>query len=169
LKTAKSIMGHQRFGKGRALIVLALLILCALPVFAATNVAVVAGKDSETQGFQLSDLKQLLKPAASAGAEKQKMTLVMRDPSSEEMRIVVRQVFGVAPEEVKALIASLNEHRKDRPLVRIVESDEAVLKIVSAVPNSLGFVNLYAIDSSVKVLRVDGKLPFDPGYVLKGN
>jgi ABC-type phosphate transport system substrate-binding protein len=153
----------------RALGVLVLLTLCALPVFAATNVAVVAGKDSQAQGIQLSDLKQILKSTDSTGTEKQRVTLVMRDPSSQEMRLVVRQVFGVAPEEAKAQIAALNEHRKDRPLVRIVDSDEAVLKIVSAVPNSLGFVNLYAIDSSVKVLRVDGKLPFDPGYALKGN
>jgi hypothetical protein len=32
----------------------------------------------------------------------------------------------------------------------------------------VGIVDVYLINSSVKVLRVDGKLPFDLGYVLKG-
>jgi len=30
-------------------------------------------------------------------------------------------------------------------------------------------VDIYAINSAVKVLRIEGKLPFDSGYVLKGN
>jgi hypothetical protein len=30
-------------------------------------------------------------------------------------------------------------------------------------------LGVYSINSSVKVLRVDGKLPFDLGYSLKGN
>jgi hypothetical protein len=33
----------------------------------------------------------------------------------------------------------------------------------------VGIVDVYSINSSVKVLRVDGKLPFDAGYPLKGN
>jgi hypothetical protein len=34
--------------------------------------------------------------------------------------------------------------------------------------HKVGIVDVYSINSSVKVLRVDGKLPFDSGYALKG-
>jgi len=40
---------------------------------------------------------------------------------------------------------------------------------VDVTPGAIGLVDVYAINSSVKVLRVDGKLPFDAGYVFKGN
>ncbi len=34
---------------------------------------------------------------------------------------------------------------------------------------AVGILDVYAINSAVKVLRIDGKLPFDVGYALKGN
>jgi len=53
--------------------------------------------------------------------------------------------------------------------VKIAESDEDLLRAVEATPGAVGILDVYAINSSVKVLRVDGKLPFDVGYALKGN
>jgi len=41
--------------------------------------------------------------------------------------------------------------------------------MVDATPGAVGLVDVYAINSAVKVLRIDGKLPFDAGYVLKSN
>ena len=48
-------------------------------------------------------------------------------------------------------------------------SDEELLKTVEATSGAIGIVDVYSITSSVKVLRIDGKLPFDVGYPLKGN
>ena len=56
-----------------------------------------------------------------------------------------------------------------REMVKVVGSDEDLLRTVGATPGSVGLIDVYAINSSVKVLRVDGKLPFDVGYALKGN
>jgi len=44
-----------------------------------------------------------------------------------------------------------------------------LLRAVDTTPGAVGIVDVYSINSSVKVLRVDGKLPFDIGYALKGN
>ena len=57
----------------------------------------------------------------------------------------------------------------DPSVVRIVESDDDLLRTVEATPGAVGILDVYAINSTVKVLRVDGKLPFDVGYALKGN
>ena len=54
-------------------------------------------------------------------------------------------------------------------MVRVVESDDDLLRTVEATPGAVGIVDVYAINSSVKVLRIDGKLPFDAGYTLKIN
>jgi len=50
-----------------------------------------------------------------------------------------------------------------RQTVRIVDSDEDLLRLVNSTPGAVGIVDVYAINSSVKVLRIDGKLPFDVG------
>ncbi len=90
----------------------------------------------------------------------------MKDPESPEMRVVVQKLFGAAPADVKTAIPKLNESRL---IVKIVANDEDLIHTVEATPGAVGVLDVYSINSSVKVLRVDGKLPFDVGYALKGN
>jgi hypothetical protein len=82
------------------------------------------------------------------------------------MRTPVQKLFGMAPADLKAAVPKLNESRQ---LVKIVETDEELLRTVEATPGAVGIVDVYSINSAVRVLRVDGKLPFDVGYPLKGN
>lgn len=127
-------------------------------------VVVVAG--SKIADLPLADLTKLCKGVQKTWPDGKNFTLVMRDPESPEMRVVVQKLFGAGPGEIKALIAKLNESRLT---VKIVDNDEDLLRTVEATPGAVGIIDVYSINSSVKVLRVDGKLPFDLGYALKGN
>jgi hypothetical protein len=51
----------------------------------------------------------------------------------------------------------------------VVTSDDAVVKRVEATPGGVGLVDVYSITGGIDVLRVGGKLPLEPGYVLHGN
>ncbi len=44
-----------------------------------------------------------------------------------------------------------------------------MLQILQSKPGAVGIVDVYSITSALKVLRVDGKLPFDSGYIFRGN
>lgn len=130
------------------------------------NMAVVASASSKLQDVALAELAKLCKGTQKTWPDGRSFTLVMRDPESPELRVAVQKLFGVAPGEVKTAIAKLNE---TRAVVRIVDSDEDLLRTVEATPGAVGVLDVYAINSAVKVLRIDGKLPFDVGYALKGN
>jgi hypothetical protein len=144
-----------------------LLFVSAAPLLPAVkNWALVAPSGSKLQDVSLADLAKLCKGTQKGWPDGKSFTLVMHDPESLEMRVTVQKLFGVAPAEVKPLVAKLNE---SRPVIKIVENDEDIMRTVDATPGAVGLVDVYAINSSVKVLRVDGKLPFDGGYALKGN
>jgi hypothetical protein len=78
----------------------------------------------------------------------------------------MEKLFGAPAGDLRAFIAKLNEVRQ---VVKIVDTDDNVMLAVASIPGAIGLVDVYSINSSVKVLRVDGKLPFDVGYALKGN
>lgn len=145
-------------------------ILCFLMAGAALpgmkNMAVVVSAGSKLADVSLGDLTKLCKGTQKAWPDGKNFTLVMKDPESPEMRGTAQKLFGAGPGEVKAIISKLNESRLT---VKIVENDEDLLRTVEATPGAAGIIDVYAINSSVKVLRVDGKLPFDVGYALKGN
>jgi hypothetical protein len=147
-------------------------ILCAAALLAGNaspgikNMAVVASAGSKLQDVPLAELAKLCKGTQKTWADGRNFTLVIKDPESPEMHVAVTKLFGVAASEVKSIVAKLNE---TRAVVRIVDSDDDLLRTVEAMPGALGILDVYAINSTVKVLRVDGKLPFDVGYALKGN
>ncbi len=151
----------------------ALALLCALsvtPALPATkNVAVVVSAASKLRGIALADLMKLCKGAQRSLPDGQTFTFVIKDPDAPDMRLTMEKLFGMTPAEAKAAIVKLNNSHPGSPVVRIVTTDEEVLNTVAAIPGAIGIVDVYAINSSIKVLRVDGKLPFDLGYVLKGN
>ena len=68
-----------------------------------------------------------------------------------------------------AMLATANHGRTDRPAVVVVSSDEAVVKKVESMPGAVGLVDVYSITGRVNVIKVGGKLPLEPGYVLHGN
>ena len=43
-----------------------------------------------------------------------------------------------------------------------------MVKAVEASSNAIGIIDVYNITGGVKVIKIDEKQPFDPGYVLKG-
>jgi hypothetical protein len=130
------------------------------------NMAVVASAGSKLQDVPLAELAKLCKGTQKMWADGRNFTLVMKDPESPDLHVAVQKLFGMPASEVKSVIAKLNE---TRAVVRIVGSDEDLLRTVEATPGAVGILDVYAINSAVKVLRVDGKLPFDVGYALKGN
>jgi ribosomal protein L23 len=128
--------------------------------------ALVASANSKLQDISLVDLVKLCKGTQKAWPDGRNFTIVIHDPESPEMRSAIEKLFGVDALEVKSLVAKLNE---SRVMIKVVQTDEDLMRTVEATPGAVGLVDVYAINSSVKVLRIDGKLPFDTGYALKGH
>jgi hypothetical protein len=144
-----------------------LFAVAAAPLFSAVkNWALVASAGTKVDEVSLADLTKLCKGTQKAWSDGKSFTLVMHDPESPEMHAAVQKLFGVAPNDVKPLLTKLNE---SHTIIKIVDNDDDIMRTVGSIPGAVGLVDVYAINSSVKVLRIDGKLPFDAGYSLKGN
>ncbi len=140
-----------------------------LPLSAAgKNWAVVVAPGSKLQDVSAAELGKLYKGTQKSWPDGKNFVVVVHDPDSAEMKSAFEKLFGAPGADVKAAsaVAKANE---GKPVVKRVGNDEDILRTVAATPGAIGLVDVYSINSSVKVLRVDGKLPFDAGYVLKGN
>ena len=159
----RQIFRRQLLRGAIALSALATFSAGAVP--AVKNMAVVASANSKLADVPLADLVKMCKGAPKAWPDGKTFVLVLRNPDSPEMHGVLLKLFGGAA-DAKSAIAKLNESHQ---IVKIVDSDDEVMRTVDSTPGAVGIVDVYAINSSVKVLRIDGKLPFDVGYALKGN
>jgi hypothetical protein len=149
---------------GFAAILFALACTPAVP--AIKNMAVVASAGSKLADVSLAELVKYCKGSAKAWPDGRNFVIVLKNPDLPEMRVALQKLFGGGAAEARLAIAKLNETRQ---AAVIVDSDDDLLRAVDTTPGAVGIVDVYSINSSVKVLRVDGKLPFDVGYALKGN
>jgi hypothetical protein len=159
----------EQMTRGKWLRIMALLFVASMmggiTRAAVKNMAVIISAGSKVSDVPLADLVKLCKGTQKGWADGKNFLLVIKNPEAPEMRVVVQKLFGDAGGDVKATIAKLNELRV---VVKIVASEEELLHIVETTPGAVGIIDVYSINSSVKVLRVDGKLPFDAGYALRG-
>jgi hypothetical protein len=155
---------HYRTGR-HLLLVFALCCVAASVAFAAIkSMALIVAAGSKLPDVTLVEISKLSKGSQKAWPDGRTFTLVMKDPTSPEMHVAVQKLLGVTPADAKTAIAKINQ---SRPLIKIVATDDDVFRVVTSTPGAVGIVDIYAINSSVKVLHIDGKLPFDIGYPLK--
>lgn len=141
-------------------------IAASLPV-AAKDLAVVVNKANETRSISSADLAKLLKNATRKWTNGQDVIIVMRDPATPEMRVLLQKVFGMSADQFKAMTATANQGRPT-PAFVFADSDDLVLKMVASSSGAIGVTDVYAINSSVNVVKVEGKMPLEPGYLLHG-
>jgi ABC-type phosphate transport system substrate-binding protein len=149
--------------------VVSLLIVVALTPALAKDVALIANKGSSVTSITLPELVKLCKAQTPHWPDGSAVTLIVRDPASADMKMVLEKVYAMGAQAVNELIATANHGRGTHPAIIVVTSDEALVRKVAGTPGAIGLVDVYAINSSVDVMKVGGKLPFEPGYPLHGN
>jgi len=129
----------------------------------AKQLAVIVDKTNTTSGMTAADLTKVFKFDSHKWPDGRPVILVLRDPSTPEMQTAIQKLYKMQPDEFKALLAAHSSG------VIVVRSEEELLKSVESIPGAVGLVDVYSINGRINVLKVDGKLPLEQGYFLKGN
>jgi ABC-type phosphate transport system substrate-binding protein len=141
-------------------ILLAAVLICSAAQ--ATQLAVVVDKANATASLSSADLAKILKLTNPKWPDGKPVVLVLRGVPGPEMQLALQKLSNMSGDQVKDLLAS---HKSS---ILVVNSEQDVLKSVSTIPGAIGLVDVYSLTSGVNVLKVDGKLPLEPGYLLRG-
>lgn len=143
--------------------------MCSAALAAAKDLALVSNKTNTVNAISVADLVKVSKAQTNRWPDGKPVTLVMRAPSTPEMRVFVEKVYGMTESEVNELISTANHGRANHPAIVVVGSDDELVNRVASIPGAVGVVDVYSINSSVAVVKIAGKLPLEPGYLLHGN
>ncbi len=158
----------RRFLRVAVFVLICLSLAWASPAWA-RDLALVANKANAVGAISQADLVKACKAQNSHWPDGKAITFVMRAPSAPEMKVVLEKIYGMSEAEVSSLIVASNRGRTGHPAIVIAASDEELVNDVAAMPGAIGVVDVYSINSSVAVIKVAGKLPLEPGYLLHGN
>ncbi len=139
------------------------LVLLVVPLSFARDLAIIVDKSNSSSAVTTIELEKILKTSLQKWPDGKKVKVFLSDPDSPDSKLVLERLLKMTPEQVRSF-ADL--HKAD---VQVAGSDELVLMLVANNPGAIGVVNVYSINSKVKVLKVDDKLPLEQGYPLHGN
>ena len=146
-----------------------LFLSATVSLAAARDLALVSNKANGFSAITLPDLVKVCKAQTTRWPDGKSVTLIIRNPSAPEMKLLLEKIYELPEAQVKELIATANHGRMGHPAIMIVDSDEELVNRVASLPGAVGVVDVYAINSSVAVVKIAGKLPLEPGYPLHGN
>jgi ABC-type phosphate transport system substrate-binding protein len=146
-----------------------LFLAASVSLAAARDLALVSNKANGVSVLTVPDLIKVCKAQTNRWPDGKPVTFIMRAPSTPEMKMFLEKVYEMPEGQVRELIATANHGRANHPAILVVESDEDLVNKVASIPGAVGVVDVYAINSSVAVVKLAGKLPLEPGYLLHGN
>ena len=144
---------------------LCLIIACSVvfsSLLEAKQLAVVTDSENPTMNVSAADLQKIFNLHTRNWADGKSVIVVMRDPSATAMQLVLRKLLNMTPEQASSFVQA------HKGALVVADSDEAVIRFVSANRGAIGVVDLYSLTKDVHVLKVDGKLPVEQGYLLRG-
>ncbi|HKT50502.1 MAG TPA: hypothetical protein VJV96_09390 [Candidatus Angelobacter sp.] len=135
----------------------AILLSCCASAFA-HHIAIVAQKQNSVQNLTATELGKILKSDTRKWPNGRDIVVVINRNSTGSMELIQR-LTQLPAARAQTFVA---EHKN---LFVVVESDTQVLEIVAARAGAMGIVPVRSVDSSIKVLKIDGKLPLEKRYL----
>jgi hypothetical protein len=126
------------------------------------SLAVIVAKNFPIDNLSFGDLKRLYAgtPVVAGG----KSLIPITYPKHATERVGFDQsVLGMSADEAGRYWVDRKIRGQSGP-PKAVDSPDVVIRVVTKVEGAVGYVRPNAAVQGVKVLRIDGKLPSDPGY-----
>ncbi len=132
-------------------------VLFSTPCFS-HHMAFVVSKQNRVRSMTSAQLGSIFRAETKKWPDGNLITLVLHRASGEES-ITLQRLNKMSARQWQVWIS---EHKDS---VKIVDSDRDVLNCVEDIPGALGLVEVRSLTGRVQVVRINGKMPMEEGYV----
>jgi hypothetical protein len=143
------------------------LLLSVAIAAAETDFAVIASEDVPVSNLSMADLRKLFLGDRQFWGSSLRVALVMRAPVARERAMVVWTICRMSEAQFAQYWIGKVMRADCTTSPRQFSSNQAAMDMVRTLPGAIAIVNAAQVQSGMKVLPVEGKLPNQPGYKLR--
>ena len=139
----------------------------ALPSQMSEALVIIVNKGNPVENLSIEELRKHFRMDLERWPDGRKNTVLMLPPSSPERDAVLKLVYDSNESGFKkhfllgAYAGKIHSEPKE------LANSTNMRKFIFNVPGAIGYVRASQVDDTVKVLKIDGRLPGDAGYGLK--
>ena len=141
----------------RSAAVVLFALMSVAPCFA-HHMAVVVSKQNGVNALSSAQLSRIFRAETRKWPDGKAIQLVLHRESHGET-ITLQRLNKMSAQQWQNWIA---EHKGS---LKLVDSDEDALSYVEATPGAVGLVDVRSVNDHVNIVRVDGKVPMEDGYL----
>jgi ABC-type phosphate transport system substrate-binding protein len=129
--------------------------------------AIIVNKTNPVENLTLNDLRNLWLAEQRSWPNGRRVTIVMREPGHPERLALLKIVCRMTDGDYARYFMQAQFVGDLQATPKLLTTLTGMRKFVFNVPGAIGYVRASEVDASVKVVRVEGRLPGEPGYKLK--
>ena len=128
--------------------------------------AIVVNRSNSIDNLSSAELRKIFLGKRSRWPNGRRITVAMLDYGEPERKAVLRQVYRMDEDGYRDYFLKEVYRGDVFAAPKTLESSVVMQKFVFNAPGAIGYLRSSDVDSSVKVLRIDGRLPDDKDYTL---
>ncbi len=140
------------------------------PLFAQAHdvdVAVVVQPDTPVSNLSLAEVRKIFLGDRQYWTANTPVVLLIRAPVARERDVVLKIIYQMSESQFKQYWIAKIFRAESVSAPKVVYSNDMASELVTALPGAIAFVDSREVRPGTKVVRVDGRLPGEPGYPLR--
>ena len=132
------------------------------------ELAVIVNKSNPNDNLSMEELREYFKTERGHWPNGMgKVRVVMLEPGNPAREAALRLIYDMSEKGFTSYFLGKKFRGETLEEPRQQSSPPDLIKFIAYVPGAIGCVAAGEVDASVKVVRVDGLAPGDPGYKLR--
>ena len=133
----------------------------------ADDVAIIVDKNCKLDDLSLADARAILHCEKLVAPSHTKWNVTLRQKTSPEHQAMLKYLFKCTADDLENYFRLGEFNGSIDPPPRTIPSPVALRRIISGNVAAIGYARASEVDETVKVLRIDGRLPGDADYPIK--
>ena len=131
------------------------------------DVAVVVHPDTPISNLSLSEVRKVFLGDRQYWSTNIPVVLLIRAPVARERDVVLKIIYQMSESQFKQYWIAKIFRAESATAPKVVYSNDMANQLLTAIPGAIAFVDSKDVKPGSKIVRVDGRLPGEPGYPLR--
>ncbi|HWC15767.1 MAG TPA: hypothetical protein VG498_02085 [Terriglobales bacterium] len=131
------------------------------------DVAVVVNPSAPVSDLTLNEARIIFRGDRQYWTKDLPIVLLVRNPPSRERDVILKQLYSMTEAEFKQYWIAKIFRAEATSGPKIVYSNSMTVDLVKNIPGAIAFMSARDVNADLKVVKIDGHLPGDPGYPLR--
>jgi hypothetical protein len=130
-------------------------------------VAIVVHPETDVDNLTFAELRTIFRGERQFWSDGRRVTLLMRAPVAAERKLILERIYEMDEAAFREYWIGKMFRAEVASGPKLVYSTDMARDLVTVIPGAITFLPASEVSSTSRVVRIDGKLPSDPGYALR--